>query len=65
MVDASEQKDVSKAEHSGTADERRYSACEVDQVSDPAVNAHSEDRVEYWAYYMLAQTNGTVEQNYA
>jgi hypothetical protein len=61
VVDAGEQKDVSKAERSGTADKRRYSACEVDQVSNPAVNAHSEDRVENWTYCMLGQRNGEMK----
>ncbi len=53
MVDAGQQKDVSKAERGGAADERRDSACEVNQVSNPAENAHSEDRVEYWTHNML------------
>jgi hypothetical protein len=47
VVDSSQQEDVSEAERGGTADESRDCAHDVDQVSNPAVDAYSEDRVEY------------------
>ncbi len=55
MVDAGQQKDVGKAERGGAADKRRDSACEVNKVSNPAENAHSEDRVEYWKHNKLGE----------
>ncbi len=48
MIDSGEQEDVGEAERGCTADEGRDSACEVDKVANPAVDAHSENRVEYW-----------------